>query len=805
MKIRQLTLRNFISYFGENSIVFPDGLTVIVGQNGAGKTSLLDAISYSLYKVHNRGRADTVLINSRSQEMLLELTFSASGRDYQLTWNVKKSKGGVTATATLRQKPGKILIYEGGEKTILPEVEKITGLDKDVFLNAIYIRQGEITKVLDIQAAERKKLFATLLGIELLEKLYSDLRTPIKDIELEIKSLEKESERTTNVEKRLAETLNELSKLVKFEEDIRVRIADFEVNVKVLEEKLEKMRELRHEYNNLLTLREEKEKDLTRLDERRKFIIREIEKANNAKKIMEDFENDYIQYKKLESQMEELVQIEKTLEKKKTELEQYEKRFGKLEKEIENLESEINSMVSTLVNVTGLQVSIDSFNKVLEHVYNNISEDFISVRKKLDEDNQEIGGVTARLRTLEKWIKELEEARDVCPLCRRPLDEDHKSIIINNLQTDISLLRHELESLETSKSYLLKELKRMEEIRDKLVKLDPTQLEKKVNSLEMFKDEFEELKKNIQTLKDEVGALQNRQEEYRTKYNELYLLKQKIEPYLEAEVYLRGVNLDELRVNLESVEKELEEKKIELDRIKVAINELGYDEKEYEKLENELKNCSMTLSKMQVELARVEEQRKGLESERKRLEDELNDLKVVKKKLDILQRFNEVLKIIREGYGKDGIQKVIRERAKTGLEYYARRFFEAFNTSYSDLSIDDELNVTVIGPDGLRPVESLSGGEKVAVALSLRLALAATLAGDRLECIIMDEPTVHLDGERRRELIQLLSNFKSERKLLPQAIIVSHDVEVADAADQVYEVVKEDGVSKVRVPSNLSL
>jgi len=61
--------------------------------------------------------------------------------------------------------------------TILPEIEKLLGLDKKVFMNAIYVKQGEIAKLMDAKPSERKKLISEILGIEELEKFGSYERT----------------------------------------------------------------------------------------------------------------------------------------------------------------------------------------------------------------------------------------------------------------------------------------------------------------------------------------------------------------------------------------------------------------------------------------------------------------------------------------------------------------------------------------------------------------------------------------------------------------------------------------------------
>ncbi|MFQ5975494.1 MAG: AAA family ATPase [Candidatus Hydrothermarchaeales archaeon] len=88
----------------------------------------------------------------------------------------------------------------------------------------------------------------------------------------------------------------------------------------------------------------------------------------------------------------------------------------------------------------------------------------------------------------------------------------------------------------------------------------------------------------------------------------------------------------------------------------------------------------------------------------------------------------------------------------------------------------------------------LSGGEKIASALALRIGIAKALSGSAMELIILDEPTTHLDTVRRRDLVEIIKRLSS----IPQTIVVTHDKEFESAADTLIEVEKIKGVSSVR-------
>ncbi|MEM2810622.1 MAG: AAA family ATPase, partial [Candidatus Korarchaeum sp.] len=92
------------------------------------------------------------------------------------------------------------------------------------------------------------------------------------------------------------------------------------------------------------------------------------------------------------------------------------------------------------------------------------------------------------------------------------------------------------------------------------------------------------------------------------------------------------------------------------------------------------------------------------------------------------------------------------------------------------------------------PFDMLSGGERISLALALRLAIARYLISTRIESFILDEPTVHLDDERIESLLEALSSLQ-----IPQLIVVTHSTRFRDIASRSILVSKAGGISNVEV------
>lgn len=171
MIFTKLKLNNFKSYKNQ-TINFDEGISVIVGENGAGKSTILEAISFALFKQHTAKKIDD-LVRNNSNEMSVELEFLSNARMYKIVRSKTKSKLKSSIYKKASAETDFVHICTG-DKEVSNEILQILDIDSDLFLNAIYIRQGEIAELVDKTASEKKQLIGKLLGLDSLERSWKN-------------------------------------------------------------------------------------------------------------------------------------------------------------------------------------------------------------------------------------------------------------------------------------------------------------------------------------------------------------------------------------------------------------------------------------------------------------------------------------------------------------------------------------------------------------------------------------------------------------------------------------------------------
>ena len=202
MRPIKLTISAFGPYAGLTVLdldkLGENGLYLITGTTGAGKTSIFDAITYALYDKPSGETRDDSMLRSKyadpKTETFVELEFLYKGKRYRVRRNPSyfrpKQRGeGVTkqsAGATLTYPDGKIL--DNQKETVTKEIERIIGIDRNQFLQIAMIAQGDFLKLLLAKTEERKEIFRRIFKTEKFERIQKKIKEDTARLEGAFKS-----------------------------------------------------------------------------------------------------------------------------------------------------------------------------------------------------------------------------------------------------------------------------------------------------------------------------------------------------------------------------------------------------------------------------------------------------------------------------------------------------------------------------------------------------------------------------------------------------------------------------------------
>src|SRR5437016_4872741 len=175
--IESIELINFISH-KDTSIQLDNGVNVFIGANGAGKSSIIDAITYVLYGEHTRDSTKNILRRGAAEGSVV-VTFGIGSRRYSA--ERRFGRGGKLEGATLRElSPTPRLIVAGErtqmEESMSEEITKAFSLDYEKMKVAAIVQQGELDAIIRYKPRELKELLNSLIGIDELDKAFGNMR-----------------------------------------------------------------------------------------------------------------------------------------------------------------------------------------------------------------------------------------------------------------------------------------------------------------------------------------------------------------------------------------------------------------------------------------------------------------------------------------------------------------------------------------------------------------------------------------------------------------------------------------------------
>ncbi|MBR6766355.1 MAG: SMC family ATPase, partial [Clostridia bacterium] len=195
MRPLKLTISGFGPYAGVQELDFEslgrNGLYLITGDTGAGKTTIFDAITFALFGEASGDAREAGMLRSKyaraEDPTCVELTFLHDGKTYTVRRNPEYERAKTRGSGTTRQAADALIIMPDGRViTKLRDVDKavrdIIGLTREQFSQVSMISQGEFRKLLQADTRERQKIFRDIFGTNLYVTLQNRLKEAAADV-----------------------------------------------------------------------------------------------------------------------------------------------------------------------------------------------------------------------------------------------------------------------------------------------------------------------------------------------------------------------------------------------------------------------------------------------------------------------------------------------------------------------------------------------------------------------------------------------------------------------------------------------
>ncbi|MFQ3548249.1 MAG: SMC family ATPase [Armatimonadota bacterium] len=782
MKLVKLEIENFRQYINA-SIDFSDGITGLVGQNGAGKSTILEAISWALYgSPALRGTNDTV--KSRAAQggakVSSKLIFELGGSQYSVVREIKPS--GQTSAAF--ETNGKLL--STGMNEVTASVARLLGMDYQAFFTSFFTGQKQLEFMSSLEGRQRANMISKMLGYERISKARDKANEDKKGLIREIEGLERGMPDPDEFKKRKleAQTTLQNSKIVleiadKSRESARAEVDKLTPIKELFEQKSKRFTETsrRLELDNT---------ELIRIKKRLKDIYNELSIVETKEKELAGLVIELSSYKTAGEEY-----------KKQLELQKYEIERSKYQAKYNSVQERVND------NKRKLEISkkkLELFNEIVAR-YDKTKSEYEATTKKLSDlkdrfisDKRDVEtGIKHLNAELEKIMLKKEQIENagengVCPTCERPLSNE-LPIVLNNFDTQINDIKSRINDLENKKNDF--EARKAEianlQAKEKELAVSVDEYKKKLTLSESLKNEIKQLEEETAGRIVEAEKIKMEFEKIPTGFDqerfnwltklkdECAVLREKISA-VKAQVQ-RKQSLEEEKSKLESEIEIIEERINESNQI---ITELNFSQDKYDEIIIKYENSRKTLSDAEISYAQAQGAFNTAKAVLKEVEQsEIN----YKNKVELLKarkkdrQYTELLT-----FAFDKLRIELNDRIQPELEARTGELLSILTDGrYSVVEVDSNYN-TVIRDDGeLKPV--ISGGEDDIVNLALRLAISqmiADRAGQSFSLLVLDEVFGSLDMTRRDNLVNLLQSLKNR---FEQIILITHIESIYDAVD----------------------
>lgn len=242
MKIEVVQLENIRSHV-KSTVPFTRGFNCLVGGLGCGKSSVLYSIDFALFG-DPLSRSFEYLLREGADSAKVTVQFTQNGNTYKITRGIKRRGKGISQDLEeLKLFHEGNLIASMNTSAIAEQLQVITGLDRELWREIVWVRQERLKELIDAAPRDRQKRLDELFGLSDYELAWSNIAGYQREYEVEKRVLEKDPD-VTGREKLAAEYSRVTEAYMLLEVELQDITAKMESNKRFLDEADAKLKKL---------------------------------------------------------------------------------------------------------------------------------------------------------------------------------------------------------------------------------------------------------------------------------------------------------------------------------------------------------------------------------------------------------------------------------------------------------------------------------------------------------------------------------------------------------------------------------
>ena len=818
------------------------------GNNGHGKTALLDSITWALWG-KSRARTQEELIHQGQRNMRVELEFMAQDQRYKVTRIYGKTNRSSTGKTELN-----LSVLLGTDYTSImgntirdteSQIIDIVKMDYETFISTSYLMQGDSSHFTKSKPTERKKILADVLELTYYDRLETLAKTKSRDLKtkinsnkaiIEIRSQDvaiKESiindltEASLSIEKltpQLEKKSQQLSKLHKQEIELTSLITESgNITSSVQLSKTEVIR-----FHDQKAKQEEEIKHLQEILSQSEQITHKQNLLKELRIESADLSKSLLKTRDLESrriELQHLIDLEnQKLDTRASSIQ------GVIDNQLKPSIKEIPDLIDQIEKSKVHSKYLAEKSQLFAQKFSE-SEKISDHIRKIELENKSLH---AQMDKTRKSFDQLEGSQAICPLCTTPLspmDRDHvRNEYMRQGKESSHQFKHNIEmiqKLNEDKTALNISLQESKEQLDQSILSNERKiatLNTRLNECEKSSIELCKLNNDLESLQEtlrnnshsteqqkEIKQLSKRLNEIDynpRRHNEVEKEIEDLTPFSElaGSLYTAEENLRHLKTSLSGNICAINKINNNIDKWQLELNTITEKVKLYSNTQKDITDCKHKIDQFQELLSSNQFIRQKATLDLKNIATLENEIDLMASDVKTASEEANIYDELSAAFGKNGIQALMIERAVPQIQETTNQLLTQLTDNRLSVKLElhegridrltgvrsEELYINISDEIGTRSYETFSGGEAFRIDFAIRIALSKLLSarsGAPLPILFIDEGFGSQDSFGQERLIEAIQSIQGE---FEKIIVITHIDQMKEQFEDTIEVVKTD-------------